>query len=44
MLVSAGGLARTESGFRTLFEAAGFRLDRVIPTPANVCVIEGSPA
>jgi hypothetical protein len=44
MLVSTGGRQRSESEFRELFASAGFRLARVIPTPARVCVIEGEPA
>lgn len=44
MLVSAGGRARTEVEFRTLFESAGFELVRIVPTPANVGIVEGRPA
>jgi SAM-dependent methyltransferase len=43
MLVAPGGLERTEEQFRRLFEAAGFRLERVIPTPAPHSILEGSP-
>ena len=43
MLVTAGGLERTESEYRNLFAAAGFDLVAVHPTPAPVSVIEGRP-
>ncbi|HEY8516759.1 MAG TPA: methyltransferase [Candidatus Binatia bacterium] len=43
MLVNTGGRQRSEEEFRALYEAAGFKLERVLPTPANVCVIEGRP-
>jgi hypothetical protein len=41
MLVCTGGRQRSEEEFRALYEAAGFGLTRIIPTPAGVCVIEG---
>jgi hypothetical protein len=44
MLAIPGGQERTEAEYRTLFAAAGFRLDRVVPTKAGVSVIEGLPA
>jgi hypothetical protein len=44
MLVATGGRQRSEREFRDLFAAAGFRLTRVVPTQARVCVIEGEPA
>jgi hypothetical protein len=44
MLVATGGRQRTESEFRDLLAASGFRLTRLIPTPARVCVIEGQRA
>ena len=36
-----GGRERTEAEYRTLYEAAGFELRRVISTPAPLHVIEG---
>jgi hypothetical protein len=36
-----GGRERTEGEYRTLYEAAGFDLTRVIPTPAPLHVMEG---
>jgi ubiquinone/menaquinone biosynthesis C-methylase UbiE len=41
MLVIPGGQERTEAEYRRLFEAAGFRLTRIVPTATEVCVIEG---
>jgi ubiquinone/menaquinone biosynthesis C-methylase UbiE len=43
MLVIPGGQERTEDEYRTLFGKAGFRLSRIVPTPAEVSVIEGVP-
>jgi hypothetical protein len=43
MLVLPGGMERTEKEFRELFAASGFRLERIIPTPALQCIIEGVP-
>jgi hypothetical protein len=44
MLVCTGGRQRSEAEFRNLYEAAGFRLIRFVPTQTPVKVIEGSPA
>ena len=44
MLVNTGGRQRSEAEFHSLYESAGFRLTRIVPTPARVCVIEGVPA
>ncbi len=44
MLVCTGGRQRSEREFRDLYAAAGFRLTRIVPTPARVCVIEGVKA
>jgi hypothetical protein len=41
MLVMTGGRERTEEEFRQLFEASGFRLERVVPTESPFSVIEG---
>ena len=41
MLVCTGGRQRSESEFRSLLDGAGFRLTRIVPTPARVSVIEG---
>ena len=44
MLVMTGGKERTETEFRDLFEAAEFKLLRLIPTDLPTSVIEGQPA
>ncbi len=41
MLVNTGGRQRSEAEFHSLYEAAGFTLTRIVPTPARVSVIEG---
>ena len=43
MLVSTGGRQRSADEFRALYTAAGFSLSRIVPTPARVSVIEGTP-
>jgi hypothetical protein len=43
MLVLPGGQERTADEYRTLFEAAGFRLASITPTHSEVSVIEGRP-
>ena len=42
MLVCTGGRQRSEAEFRSLLTGAGFKLTRIIPTPA-LSVIEGKP-
>jgi hypothetical protein len=44
MMVALGGLERTEAEYRRLFAAHGFRLTRVVPTAADVSVVEGVAA
>jgi hypothetical protein len=41
MMVLPGGMERTEEEYQRLFEAAGFRLTRIVPTRTWVSVIEG---
>jgi len=41
MLVMTGGRERTEAEYRTLFEAAGFELNRIISSPTEISVLEG---
>ena len=41
MLTIPGGKERTEAEFRKLYESSGFHLSRIVPTQAEVCVIEG---
>ena len=43
MLVIPGGKERTETEYRELYAAAGFQLTRIVPTQADVSVIEGRP-
>lgn len=43
LLVCNGGRLRTAEEFRTLLAASGFRLARVVPTGADVSVLEGEP-
>ena len=42
MLVMTGGRERTEAEFRALYEAAGFRLTRILATESPFSVIEGA--
>ena len=41
MMVSTGGRQRSEAEFRALYESAGFKLKRIVPTASRVCVVEG---
>jgi SAM-dependent methyltransferase len=41
MLVCTGGRQRAEDEFRSLYARAGFRLTKIMPTPARISVIEG---
>lgn len=43
MVMTPGGLERTESEFRQLFAEGGFELTRVIPTPSYLFILEGQP-
>jgi hypothetical protein len=43
MLVIPGGRERTEAEYAEMYAKAGFRLERVVPTPTEVSVIEGRP-
>jgi hypothetical protein len=44
MLIFVGGKERSEKQFADLFAASGWRLNRIIPTAAVECVVEGVPA
>jgi hypothetical protein len=44
MLMLPGGMERTEEQFRSLLEASGFKLNRVIPTPSPIAIIEAAKA
>jgi O-methyltransferase domain len=41
MLIFPGGLERTETQFRKIFSAAGWKLERVIATASGVSIVEG---
>ena len=41
MLVMTGGRERTAEEFQALYEAAGFRVSRIVPTESPFSVIEG---
>lgn len=43
MLVMTGGRERTQAEFRTLLDASGYRLTKIIPTMAPQSVIEAIP-
>jgi hypothetical protein len=43
MLVMNGGRERTELEYRELFDAAGLRMTRIIPTLSPLCVLEATP-
>ena len=44
MLIFPGGRERTEQEFRQLFDAAGWRLTRVIPTAVPESIVEAVPS
>jgi ubiquinone/menaquinone biosynthesis C-methylase UbiE len=41
MLLIPGGKERTENEYRNLFQRAGFELTRIVPTGAEISIIEG---
>ena len=43
MLVGPGGRERTQAEYAGLLDAAGFRLDRLVPTASDVLVLEAVP-
>ncbi len=43
MLVCPGGLERSEAEYRDLFDAASFRLTKIVPTQSPISIIEGTP-
>jgi len=43
MLVLTGGRERTVDEYRDLLTSAGFRLNRIVPTPAEFAIIEAVP-
>jgi hypothetical protein len=43
LVVTEGGKERAPEEFAALFEASGFRLNRIVPTSRPICVIEAVP-
>lgn len=43
MMLMPGGRERTENEFRSLLEGAGFKLNRIIPIPSMVSILEAVP-
>jgi ubiquinone/menaquinone biosynthesis C-methylase UbiE len=41
LVMTPGGRERTEAEYRALFEKAGFKLTRIVPTQREVSIIEG---
>jgi hypothetical protein len=41
LVMTSGGRERTEAEYRALFEKAGFKLTRIVPTQDDVSIIEG---
>jgi hypothetical protein len=41
LMMFSGGRERTEAEYRKLYQMAGFRLTRIIPTASPTSVIEG---
>ena len=44
LVMTQGGRERTAAEFRTLLDAAGFHLTRIVPTPSPFSIVEGAPA
>jgi hypothetical protein len=42
MLAVTGGRERTPSEYTALLEAAGFRFERVVPTPSQYSIVEAT--
>jgi hypothetical protein len=43
MLAYSTGRERKRSAYEALLKAADFRIDRVIPTPSGIAILEASP-
>lgn len=41
LVMCSGGRERSQSEFQDLFESAGFKLTKIIPTETDLCIIEG---
>lgn len=44
LVMTPGGKERTAAEWTALFEAGGFRLGRILPTPSNYAILEADPA
>ena len=44
LIMTSGGRERTEAEYRTLFDRAGLRLTRIVPSAALVSLVEAVPA
>jgi hypothetical protein len=44
MMIHLTGCERTEHEFVALFQAAGFRLERVVPTACPLSILDARPA
>jgi len=46
MMIRTGGSERSETDYRTLYKAAGFKLTKAIATksPTGMTILEGKPA
>jgi hypothetical protein len=44
MMLLVEGRERTEEEFRELFQQAGLKLAKVVPTPSVLSIVEGEPA
>jgi hypothetical protein len=44
MMLFPGGKERTETEFRDLLSASGWRMRRIVPTRSHVSIVEGVPA
>ena len=43
MLMSPGGRERTEVEHRQLLEQAGLQIERIVPTPSPLAIIQAAP-
>jgi hypothetical protein len=44
LVVTSGGVERTDEEWRQLLGRAGFRIERILPTPSMVSLIEARPS
>jgi hypothetical protein len=41
MMLAVGGRERTQEEYCRLFDRAGLKLNRIVPTSSEICVVEG---